>query len=153
MQHFFCHTVFTRPRTQTRENIGKGKSTQRVKIYDFFLQDTYRSLRDTHTKKSDFLQALERKSVAYSKQHNWKGFVPADEILLACALSDDVITSSHDVFATVEIKGEFTWGQMVVDWNSVLKKPSNLKLVTDVDSSKYLDLLYQAVDRSPPKIS
>ena len=105
-----------------------------------------------HTKKSDFLKALERKSVSYSKQQNWKGFVPADELLLACALNDDVIKESCDVFATVELKGEFTWGQMVVDWNSVLKKSPNLKLVTDIHSVKYVDLLYKAVDRNPPEL-
>jgi len=116
------------------------------------LQDFYTKLRDTSTPKSDFLKRIEAQSVTYAKAHNWKGFVPADEVLMSCALLHDVITTSVDVYSTVELKGSYTWGQMVVDWESTLKKPVNMTLVTDIDHTKYFGLLYQAIDRIPPQI-
>lgn len=95
------------------------------------------------------MKRIEKKSVIYSHVNNWGHFEPADEVLMAAMLNSDVITKSVDVFATVEIKGQYTWGQMVVDWNSVLKKPNNMTLVTEIDHSKYTELLFKAVDKTP----
>lgn len=67
--------------------------------------------------------------------------MPADEVLLACILHSDVIKSSCDVYATVDTKGQFTWGQMVIDWNSILKKPKNVTVITDIHQDKFEDIL------------
>lgn len=111
--------------------------------------DFYHRLRETSTPKSDFLKKIEQKSAEYAKVNHWGNFVPADEVLMAAVVNHDVITKAVDVYATVEVKGQYTWGQMVVDWNSVLKKPKSMKLVTEIDHSKYTDLLFKAVDKTP----
>lgn len=49
------------------------------------------------------------------------------------------------MYATVEVKGQYTWGQMVVDWNSVLKKQANVKIVTDINQSTYELILQKLV--------
>ena len=96
------------------------------------------------------MKKIEEKSVIYAHTHHWGNFVPADEVLMAATLNHDVITQTVDVYATVEVKGQYTWGQMVVDWGSVLKKQNNMTLVTEIDHSKYTDLLFKAVDKTPP---
>jgi inosine-uridine nucleoside N-ribohydrolase len=45
----------------------------------------------------------------------------------------------------VEVKGQYTWGQMVVDWNSVLKKNKNVKIVTNIDQTVYENILIKLV--------
>ena len=96
------------------------------------------------------MKKIEQTSVTYAHANHWKNHEPADEVLMSTTLNRDIITSSVDVYATVEVKGQYTWGQMVVDWNSVMKRPTNITLVTEIDHSKYTDLLYKAVDKTPP---
>lgn len=85
----------------------------------------------------------------YAQTHHWGHFEPADEFVMAVVVSSDVVTKSVDVYASVETKGHYTWGQMVVDWNSMLKRPNNVTLVTEIDHKKYTDLLFKAVDKAP----
>ena len=95
------------------------------------------------------MKKIEAHSVHYAQTHNWSNFEPADEFVMAAVVNSDVITKSTDVYATVETKGQYTWGQMVVDWHSMLKKPKNVTLVTEIDHKKFTDLLYKAVDKTP----
>lgn len=74
-------------------------------------------------------------------KNQWGNFVPADEVLIACLLHDDIIKSRCEVYATVEIKGQYTWGQMVVDWNKTLGKENNVTIVTDIDQNHYETML------------
>jgi len=76
-------------------------------------------------------------------KENWGKFVLADEVLLGSMLQDDVIKTSCDVYATVDIKGQHTCGQMVVDWNSLLKKTPNVTIVTEVHQQPYEKFLME----------
>lgn len=114
-------------------------------FFSFFSQEFYHKLRLSKSRTSDFLRQIEKLSVDYSTSHNWECFVPCDEVLVACCLNHDVIKSCRDVYATVETKGHYTWGQMVVDWNSVLKKDKNVRIVTDIEQSVYESILTKLV--------
>lgn len=106
----------------------------------------YRKLRSGNNRITNFLQKIEQLSVNYSIEHEWGSFIPCDEVLVACCLNHDVIKTCHEVYATVELKGQYTWGQMVVDWTSVLKKNKNVRLVTDVEEKIYKDMLTKLVE-------
>ena len=96
------------------------------------------------------MKKIEAHSVQYAMTHKWPNYEPADQFVIAVVVNSDVITKSVDVYATVETKGQYTWGQMVVDWLSMLKKPKNVTLITEIDHKKFTDLLYKAVDKTPP---
>lgn len=51
-----------------------------------------------------------------------------------------------EVYATVEVKGEYTYGMMVVDWGRMLKRPNNVRLVTKFDNEEFLKMLYRPVN-------
>jgi len=63
-------------------------------------------------------------------------YLSCDLGAMVTAIDPDVINGSEDVFATVELTGTYTRGMMVVDWNGQLKKPSNVRLVTSMDTLK-----------------
>jgi len=110
------------------------------------LQEFYFETRKSDTPISKFLSTIEKKSVDYAKEKKWPTFLPADEYLMACALDCDVIKSCVNVFATVELKGQFTWGQMVVDWKNTLQKPKNVRIVTALDQEKFESKLRALVE-------
>lgn len=101
------------------------------------------NLRNNESKYTRFLKKIEAKSVEFSRKKNWP-FYPADEILMAVFLQDDVIKSRCEVYATVEFKGQYTWGQMVVDWDKCFGKSENMKLVTDINDDVYKHLLVKS---------
>lgn len=101
----------------------------------------YHKIRSSKNAISNFLRCIERTSAEFAIVNNWGKFIPCDEVLVACATNRDLIKTCHDVYATVEVKGHYTWGQMVVDWNSVLKKPKNVTVVTDIHQHLYEEIL------------
>ncbi|XP_060579044.1 nucleoside hydrolase-like isoform X2 [Ruditapes philippinarum] len=105
----------------------------------------YHKIRRNDNAITNFLRKIEKLSEKYAIEHKWDTFIPCDEVLVACFLNHDVIKSSADVYATVEVKGQYTWGQMVVDWNSVLKKNKNVKIVTNIDQTVYENILIKLV--------
>ncbi|XP_033731626.1 pyrimidine-specific ribonucleoside hydrolase RihA-like isoform X2 [Pecten maximus] len=103
--------------------------------------DQYHELRRFPGKRNKFLKAIEQKPVAYSIEQGWN-YSPADEFLAACMLCpSEVVLETKHVYATVELGGKFTYGQMVVDWNKVLKKNPNLTIVTKIDKKAFYTVL------------
>ncbi|XP_033731624.1 pyrimidine-specific ribonucleoside hydrolase RihA-like isoform X1 [Pecten maximus] len=103
--------------------------------------DQYRELRRFPGKRNQFLEAIERNPVAFSIEEGWN-FSPPDAVLAACMSSPpEVVMETKHVYATVELDGKFTYGQMVVDWNNVLKKNPNLTIVTKIDKNAFYTVL------------
>lgn len=91
------------------------------------------------------MKKINKISVEFDKKQAMPGFIPADEAAMACALRGDVIKSSIHVYATVETKGQYTYGQMVVDWRQKLEKSPNVTIVTELDQTLYEHLMEQAL--------
>ncbi|KAL3870548.1 hypothetical protein ACJMK2_038601 [Sinanodonta woodiana] len=108
--------------------------------------DLYDRLRSVETEKAKFMRKIEKKAVDFSHANHWPKFVPCDEIAMAAALNPDIIIQSVNVYATVEVNGHFTRGQMVIDWRDFLNKKPNVALVMDIDDKKYVEMLFKAVD-------
>ncbi|WAR30401.1 YBP2-like protein [Mya arenaria] len=105
------------------------------------VNEFYSNIRDKGGDVCNFLSKIEKKSCEYAKKQKWATFMPADEYLIACVLRLDVIKTCCDVYATVEVKGHYTWGQMVVDWQKVLKRPNNVCVVTDINQDIFEGML------------
>ncbi|WAR05360.1 RIHA-like protein [Mya arenaria] len=78
--------------------------------------ECYFNLRDKGGDVCKFLSSIEKKSCEYAQKQKWTTFISADVFIISCFLWPDVIKTCCDVYATVELKGQYTTGQMVVDW-------------------------------------
>jgi len=74
-------------------------------------------------------------------------FMFTDELPLAIYLNPEVIVRSIEVSATVEVTGTHTRGMMVVDWLTQSKK-KNVKLITQYDPQKVLNMMNKMVEAS-----
>ena len=83
--------------------------------------------------------------VANTKKANFPKYWCWDQLAMAAALDSDVITETQTVYMTVELHGQHTRGQCVVEERHLLKKPDNVRVVTGVDHGKYEAMLYAAI--------
>lgn len=54
----------------------------------------------------------------------------------------------QDVYCTVELNGQHTRGQMVIDWQDQMKQKANVRLISSVDMEKVLRMLKDSVRES-----
>lgn len=69
-----------------------------------------------------------------------------------CAIAwliDPSMFISKPCYVDVEVNGTLTAGTTVVDFFDVLKKTPNVEFVYDIDRTKYIQLIYEAVKRLP----
>ena len=69
-------------------------------------------------------------------------YVPCDSYAAASAIVPNIVLKKENVFASVEVQGQHTRGQMVIDWANILKKRKNVFIVTEIDKEKY-KLVYE----------
>ena len=60
---------------------------------------------------------------------------------MAMFLDADVIKETAYVYATVELQGKVTRGQMALDWSGNHGNIPNITLVTELDTDRYVKLL------------
>ncbi len=51
----------------------------------------------------------------------------------------------ENMFASVEVQGQYTRGQMVIDWLNHLKKRKNVFIVTEIDVEKVKSIYKKAL--------
>ncbi|XP_046841472.1 uncharacterized protein C1683.06c-like [Xenia sp. Carnegie-2017] len=68
-----------------------------------------------------------------------------DELAAAVLVNPSIIISSEHVFATVELQGKYTRGQMVIDWRNVLKKRKNVCIIKEIDFESYKSIFRKAL--------
>ncbi|XP_053381426.1 inosine-uridine preferring nucleoside hydrolase-like [Mercenaria mercenaria] len=103
--------------------------------------ETHTQMRNAQSKKADLMKKIDQTSVEFDKKRGTTAFIPADEAIMACVLRSDVIKNSVHEYATVETKGQYTYGQMVVDWRGKLQKGHNVTIVTELDQTLYEHLM------------
>lgn len=62
--------------------------------------------------------------------------VPCDEYAATVLVCPDVVLKQENVFASVEVQGQYTRGEMVIDWRNILNKRKNVFIVTEMDEEK-----------------
>ena len=94
------------------------------------------------TPKSEFFKKL------CTKVHEFEGagpFLTADPFAIAVALHPEMILQQQLVYATVELNGHVTRGQMVVDWRGKLEKKCNVNVVQKMDLQLFQNLMLQSI--------
>lgn len=69
-----------------------------------------------------------------------------------CAIAwliDPTMFTSKSCYVDVEVTGKLTLGTTVVDFFNVLKQVPNTEFVYDIDREKYINLIYEAVQKLP----
>jgi pyrimidine-specific ribonucleoside hydrolase len=69
-----------------------------------------------------------------------------------CAIAwliDPTMFTSKPCYVAVETTGTLTTGTTVVDFFDILKQPPNTEVVYDIDRERYMNLIYEAVQKLP----
>ena len=114
-------------------------------------QDWYTKFLKMKSPKIQYLAKLEKYTMnKYYIPNIKKGldqhYEMADQFLMAVALDTNVCVQSKEVYVDVELKGELTRAQMVVDWNKQFGKNPNVKIVTKLDKSIAEIMVLEALD-------
>lgn len=83
-------------------------------------------------------------NIMLSEKEKGYDFIACDPMAVAAAVDPTFITQSRLVHVTVELQGQVTRGQSVVDWNSHLKGPKNVTLVEKVDMARFHEMMDRA---------
>ena len=65
----------------------------------------------------------------------------ADALAMAVALEPGIVQSAEHLYVQIELAGQLTRGQTVVDWFGITGCPPNAHLVMDVDGDRLFELL------------
>ena len=117
-----------------------------------YFQEWYKEFTNLGTPMSNFIAKIEKNIIEKYylpkvKQGSAKNYEVVDQYALATATIDDILLEHADVYVTVETGGKLTCGQMIVDWNNLLKKSPNVKLVLKLDLEKMSSQLLQLFAR------
>ena len=113
--------------------------------YEWNFYDKYTSL---STKKSEFVRKItEKPAKFYRAEYAGMGrkYTSCDPLAMAVAIQPELVLHKESIFATIELQGHFTRGQMVVDWRGTLKKKHNVTLIRQVDMKKVMQLLLESL--------
>ena len=112
--------------------------------WDFY--DTYVT---QNTAKSRFVKKISAHSSAFYRNKVGVGcgslYTCCDALAMAVAVKPELVTKETSVYATVEVHGKFTRGQMVVDWRGVLRKEPNVKIVEEVNVEEFKAMMLASV--------
>ncbi|GFO19906.1 pyrimidine-specific ribonucleoside hydrolase rihb [Plakobranchus ocellatus] len=88
------------------------------------------------TPASEFIRRSVLESAKPARVAGREGYRSCDGYCMALVLDRSVVHSAEPVYATVELSGQLTRGQMVVDWDGLLGQPCNALIVKELDIGK-----------------
>ena len=103
---------------------------------------------DQGTTKSNFVKKITAQSRKLHQDQQFgmpEDVVPCDECAASITVCPEIVLKQENVFASVEVQGQYTRGQMVIDWRNILNKRKNVFIVTEVDAQKYKSIFKKAL--------
>lgn len=92
------------------------------------------------TSKAIFHSTILRTSLDKHNEWQFPGYSFCDPTVVAIALQETIVTKSRDVFATVELHGRLSRGQMVSDSRNLQKTPPNVKQALEIDRELMMEM-------------
>ncbi|XP_005094986.1 uncharacterized protein C1683.06c [Aplysia californica] len=92
------------------------------------------------TQVSDFVKRSVLESAKPARAAGREGYRSCDGYAMALVIERSVVQSAEPVYITVELSGQLTRGQMVVDWDGLLQQPCNALVVKELDVDKIQSL-------------
>ncbi|CAG0878480.1 unnamed protein product, partial [Darwinula stevensoni] len=93
------------------------------------------------TPEARLMNSIEAKSLSLYK---YQTYIVCDQIAVAVAIYRNLIIASSDHYASVELHGMFTRGQMVVDYISAMNRKPNVTMVEKIDVEAFKKILMVA---------
>lgn len=100
------------------------------------------------TKKSDFVQKISNISCLFYKKNQTgfgQGYTCCDPLAVAVAVQPGIVTKETSVYATIELHGHLTRGQMVVDWRGHLGQKPNIRIVQEINLEAHKALMMKSL--------
>ena len=115
--------------------------------YFYVFKEWFDKWTQSVSEKGRFLKAISRNTaLAQREKRRMPIFRSCDMSAMATAIDPDTVLDAVDVFATVEVKGQFTRGMMVADWRGILEKNKNVKVVKKIDTLRARELFNAIVE-------
>jgi len=100
-----------------------------------------------NTPQIQLLNAIEATNLGKAKD-TW---LPPDAVVMACAINPNIIQTSGEYYARVEVAGTHTRGMLAVDKANTLGQPPNVNLITNVNVEAYESYLIWAAGGPIPE--
>ncbi|CAD5119423.1 DgyrCDS8035 [Dimorphilus gyrociliatus] len=109
--------------------------------------DWYRKYSEKGTKKSAFMKKVEKVGISNDPEEtNFKGYVTADQTIMAVALNPKVVKKDAFAHCSIELSGKYCRGQMIVDWRNVQGKTNpKFRIIEELDLDIFSDMLEASV--------
>ena len=121
-------------------------STPHSKLFNLCtFQNEHEQLRSQlMTTKNIFLTSMQQQSISGVKRRGRKGWVHCDEIAVALAIDHNILKQGRKTFATVELIGDKTRGQMIIDDRINCTQNENVTIATEIEKELFLKYLKHA---------
>ncbi|CAH1781597.1 unnamed protein product [Owenia fusiformis] len=106
--------------------------------------DIYKRLGKIGSKKNNFTQQIDRYT-AREKMEAGERMIVYDECAVAAAIDGNTIEDYFEVYVTVELNGQYTRGQCVIDYEMYLKKSPNCKVIKKMSQKKFEELIFHSL--------
>lgn len=99
-----------------------------------------KSILNIKTSKAIFHSSILRSSLDKHNEWRFPGYSFCDPTVVAIALQETIVTKSRDVFATVELQGRLSRGQMISDSRNLQKTAPNVKQALEIDTNLMMEM-------------
>ena len=109
-----------------------------------FTWEAYDALTTIPSDAGRFFHETTQGTVAYLRQFRERiGYLLPDPLAMAITLEPDIILNAEEHYVTVEVRGEFTRGQTVIDYFGLKGQESNVRIVTELDTDRVYQMFQQ----------
>ena len=96
--------------------------------------------------RAEFFRRITRHKIEFIHQSLGRHVLPtADGLAVAVALEPDIVRVAEAHHVQVELAGQHTRGQTVVDWDDQSGRAPNVNLVLELDMGRFWELMQAAV--------
>jgi inosine-uridine nucleoside N-ribohydrolase len=86
-------------------------------------------------------EIMENSTNHMKKTHPSWGYIPVDPLCIALAIDDSLIVEQSRRYVTVELHGQLTRGQCVIDWYDNQGKPANVTLIEFINLAVFAEMM------------
>ncbi|MEI7844889.1 MAG: nucleoside hydrolase [Chloroflexota bacterium] len=99
------------------------------------------------TPRAEFFRRVTGNTLKFIEKHlGQRALFAADFLAVAAAIEPSIVLKSENKYLEVELHGQHSRGQTVVDWNNSRSKTPNVELVLEMDSNRLWELFQMALN-------
>lgn len=91
------------------------------------------------SKKAELMRVIEKNLISKWKKN--PAYIICDELVMAGAVDESIVKEFKYVSVEVELSGQHTRGQLVIDWDNRSKDAVKIRLVTRMNMDRVMEML------------